>query len=85
MKKGLILYVTEGKEEIYKQEWPEFREQPNSLGTSTICVATSEDEIAYSWWRLLTRGIQHISCMKAAYNATRGKLEPYGTVLRLCG
>ena len=85
MKKGLILYVTKGKEEIHKQEWPDFREQLNSLGASAICVATSEDEIAYSWWHMITRGMQYISCMKATYNGACGKLEPYGTVLRLSG
>lgn len=83
MKKGVILYITEGKDEM--QDWLDVREPLTSLGASHICVATSEDEIAYGWWRLLARGMQHISCMKAAYNATLGSLEPYGTALRLCG
>jgi len=61
MKKGLILYVTEGKEEIHNEDWPDFGEELNSLGASAICVATSEDEIAYIWWHMITRGMNLIS------------------------
>jgi hypothetical protein len=85
MKKGLILYVIEGKEEMQMDDWSYFAEPPTSLGVSSVCVAVSEDEIAYGWWRLLARGMRQISCMKASYNAACGKLEPYGTPLRLCG
>lgn len=85
MKKGLIVYVTEGKEEMPTQDWADLREPFTSQGASAICVATSEDEIAYGWWRLLTRGMHQISCIAATYDALQGKLEPHGTVLRLCG
>lgn len=86
MKKGMILYVTEGKEEMeLRQTRPDLREQRELLGARAICLATSEEEIADGWWRLLVRGMQEISCVKASYDAVRERVETFGAPLRLCG
>jgi hypothetical protein len=86
MKKGVILYVTEGKEEIQMlQDQPDLQDASRLLGVNAVCLATSEDEIAYGWWQLIARGIQQISCMKAAYHVGPGTIEPFGMPLRLCG
>jgi hypothetical protein len=83
MKKGLILYVTEGKEQV--DDWPDLEEQRALLGADAICMALSEAEVAYGWWRLLSRGMQHICCRTASYDALRAAFEPSGAPLRLCG
>jgi hypothetical protein len=85
MKKGLIVYVTEGKEEMAMQDWTDYKEALPSMGASAVCVATSEDEIVYSWWRLLTRGMHQVSCITASFDALHCRLEPHGTPLRLYG
>lgn len=85
MKKGMIVYVTEGKEEFRPENSPILGEASKTLGVSEVCVATSEDELAYGWWRLITRGMHQISCIAAAYDAGRDALEPHGAPLRLWG
>lgn len=85
MKKGMILYVTEGKEEMQQREWPNVEEPAIRLGVNAVRLATSEDEIAYGWWELLTRGIHQVSCMKANYDPVRDEIEPWGIPMRLCG
>jgi hypothetical protein len=84
MNKGVILYITEGREEMH-QDWPDLKETCRFLGVKTVRLATSEDEIAYGWWEMLTRGIQQISCMRAAYDGGSDRFEPVGAPLRLCG
>jgi len=83
MKKGVILYVTEGKEEL--DEWMELGEEGRKLGADAVCLATSESEIAFGWWQMLTRGMQEVSCRKAAYSKLDGAFRPHGIALRLCG
>jgi hypothetical protein len=86
MKRGMILYVTEGKEEMRMlQDRPDLKEATRLLGVNAVCLATSEDELAYGWWQLITRGIQQVSCMRAAYHVGMDRLEPLGIPLRLCG
>jgi hypothetical protein len=86
MKKGMIFYVTEGKEEVWaRPDQPDVRETVTRLGVDAIRLATSEEEIAYGWWQLISRGMQQVSCMKAAYNVGLHRLEPFGEPLRLCG
>ena len=83
MKKGMILYVTEGREALNDEI--DLHEQGRELGVDAVYLATSESEIAYGWWQLLTRGMQEISCMTAAFNAPENTVEPLGVPLRLCG
>jgi len=85
MKKGLILYVTEGKEALRTREPLDLDETLRCLGMRSICLATSEEEISYQWWRLITRGMHHISCVRATYDDTKGLIHPHGATLRLWG
>ncbi len=85
MKKGMIVYVTEGKEDIPPQESMDLGGASQALGVSEVCVATSEDELAYGWWRLITRGMHQVSCIAAAYDSVRDVLEPHGRPMRLWG
>jgi len=83
MKKGVIVYITEGKEAL--QEWPELSETGKRLGAEAVCLATSEFEVAYGWWHLLTRGNQEIVCMRGTYDVLHDRVNPEGYALRLCG
>ncbi len=83
MKRGMILYVTEGRERI--GDWPELDKERKLLGADAVCLASSESEIAYGWWRLLVSGMQEVSCVRAVYDESRHLLEPWGMPLRLCG
>ena len=83
MKRGVTLYVSTGKEEL--PDWMDLGEQRKLLQADDLCVATSEADINHHWWRLLVRGMHHISCMRAEYDETRQSLEPCGTPMRLYG
>jgi hypothetical protein len=85
MKKGMIVYVTEGKDEVVLQDALDLDRASRSLGVSAVCVATSEDEMAYGWWHLISRGMHQVSCVSAAYDAAGGTFKPHGTPMRLWG
>ena len=81
MKRGMILYVTEGKEVVgAHSDRPDLKAMVSWLGVDAIRLATSEEEIAYGWWQLITRGMQQVSCMKAAYNAGLHRLIHSGSL-----
>jgi hypothetical protein len=86
MKKGIILYVTEGKEEA-RERWDrlDLGEPRERLKANAVLLATSEEEVAYGWWRMVTQGMQQIACMKAVFDPQEDRIEPFGTPLRLCG
>ena len=86
MKKGMIFYITEGKEDV------ETAEARSSLGKSlempdvdSLRLAVSEDDIVYYWWQLVSLGMSEVSCMKATYDAAQNKIAPFGAPMRLCG
>lgn len=86
MKKGLIFYVTEGKDSVPPdQNWSQLTATFNLPTAAAACVAVSEDEIAYGWWRLLCRGMHQVFCVKATYDETSDELKPFGVPLRLYG
>jgi hypothetical protein len=85
MKTGMVLYVTKGKEDVSLEESWKLGRTSSSLGVSAVCVATSEDEIAYGWWRLITRGMHQVNCVAAAYDPGRDAFEPHGVPMRLWG
>ncbi|MHC1745455.1 MAG: hypothetical protein AB9873_20855 [Syntrophobacteraceae bacterium] len=86
MKKGIIFYVTEGKEEV-RERWDrlDLKEPQARLNANEVMLATTEDEIAYGWYRMITHGMQQIACMKAVFDAGSDRIEPFGAPLRLCG
>lgn len=85
MKKGLILYVTEGKESLEMREPLDLDETRRSLGVHRVCLAMNEEDLSYQWWRLITRGMHHVSCVRAAYDDIQGLIQPHGVPLRLWG
>ena len=85
MKKGMILYVTQGKEDVPLQAAEELIETARSLGVTAVCVATTEEDAIHGWWGLLTRGMQQVLFMTAAYNAVLERFESRGAPVRLCG
>jgi len=83
MKKGVILYVAEGREGL--SDWPDLAAQQQNLKADALCIATSETEVAYGWWQMLARGMHQVSCVRAAYDASRDIVELRGGPLRLYG
>ena len=86
MKKGLIVYLVDSS------SLPETFDENNALGRLSLqydrsVLAASSDEfygIPEAWHLMLTRGMQHISCIKARLNEG-GSIELYGEPLRLYG
>ena len=85
MKKGMILYVTQGKEDVPLQAAEELIETARSLGVTAVCVAITEEDAVHGWMSLLTRGMQQVLFMTAAYNAVLERFESRGAPVRLCG
>jgi hypothetical protein len=85
MKKGMILYVTQGKEDVPLQAASELIETARSLGVTTVCVATTEEDAIHGWWSLIVRGMRQVLFMTVAYNAALDRFESRGTPVRLGG
>lgn len=56
MKKGVILYVTGGGEDIPLHDLGTIPFGILRRGIAAAHVATSEDELVYWWWYMTTRG-----------------------------
>ena len=83
MKKGLILYVTEGKELLKNKDmFPETALDPEAASTS---ITFSESDVAYAWWEMITKGIQTIFCVHVSYKPQMNALQPIGTPVRIFG
>ena len=85
MKKGMILYVTQGKEDVPLQSAADLIRTARSLGVAAVRVAITEEEAVHGWWSLLTRGMQQVLFMTADYNGVLDKFESQGAPVRLCG
>ncbi len=85
MKIGMILYVTEGKDEIPMQDFENPARVAVTPGISAVYVATSEDELMNGWWHLITKGMHQVSCTRAIYDSALRKLVMVGEPLRLSG
>ncbi len=86
MKKGMIFYITEGKDDIETaQIRPSYGKPLEMPGIDSLRLAGSEDDIVYYWWQLVTRGMCEVSCMKATYDSSQGTIAPFGSPMRLCG
>jgi hypothetical protein len=85
MKKGVILYVTGGQEEVFSGPGLDLSLLRRQLGVQSVRVATSKDDITEGWWRMIAQGMQEVCCMRARFNPSEGKLEPEGPSFRLCG
>jgi len=86
MKKGLIVYL------IDSHTLPESFDPDEALShlplasDHSVLAASTEGfyDIPQAWHLMLTRGVQHISCVKAKVGRG-GRLEVYGEPLRLYG
>jgi hypothetical protein len=85
MKKGMILYVTEGKEEVPLQGVEELIETSRSMGVTAVSVATTEEDVVHGWWHLLARGMHQVLFMTVSYDAALNSFESRSVPLRLCG
>jgi hypothetical protein len=85
MKTGIILYVTQGKERLLDQNPSDVRAVRRQLDAEAVSVATSEDEIADAWWRMVARGMHRVGCVPVRFHAESGRLEPTGRFMRLSG
>jgi predicted secreted protein len=85
MKKGMILYITQGKEDVPLQAAADLIRKARSLGVTAVCVAITEEDAVHGWWSLLTRGMQQVLFMTADYNGVLDKFESQGAPVRLCG
>lgn len=82
MKRGLIVYVTGGGE-LHEDSWGSYACM-DRFGAQAIGVARSEFEIAENWWRMITRGMQEVVCVRAQVDSEHG-MSIIGAPLRLCG
>ena len=85
MKKGMILYVTEGREDVPLQSAAELIETSRSLGVTAVCVAVSEEDVVHGWWHLITKGVHQVLFMTVVYDPVLRKFESRGAPVRLCG
>ena len=85
MKKGMILYVTKGKDEVPLQGGVDLVETSRSLGVAVVSVATTEEDVVYGWWFLVTKGVRQVFFMVVAYDAALKRFEPRGDPARLWG
>ena len=85
MKKGLVLYVTTGKEEVPMQDFPELCKTARVQGIAEAYVATTEGELNYGWCHLIQRGMHQVLCSMAIYDGNSHRLELVGESFRLCG
>jgi hypothetical protein len=85
MKKGMILYVTQGKNELNDAPCPDMSGLRRELGVQSVCLTTSEDEMSYACWRMLAAGMHQVSCMHARHHAGEHRLELGKDPFRLAG
>ena len=95
MRKGMILYVTQGKDDVPQQgetELTELIDLCRSLDVAAVCVATTEEDVHYGWWQLITKGVHQVLLMAAAYDATlesfafdRSPVRLWGLGCEACG
>jgi hypothetical protein len=85
MNKGMILYVTQGKNELDDASCLDMFGLRRELGVESVYLTTSEDEISYACWRMLAAGMHQVSCMHAQYHAEGCRLELGKLPFRLAG
>jgi len=86
MKRGVIVYIAGD----VPNEWNEdLNEMINCLGVQADIVEVVAStfgsyDIHYAWWKLVSKGVQSISCKLAMFDSEE-KLRFTGKELRLCG
>ncbi len=85
MKKGMILYVAQGKEDVPLKTGEDLAETARSFGVAGVSVANSEAEAAYGWMSLITRGMQLILFTTVEYDPVLDRFRSLTAPVRLCG
>ena len=85
MKKGMVLYVAQGKEDVPLQTGAELAETARSLGVAGVSVANSEEDAAYGWMSLITRGMQQVLFMAVEYDPVGDRFKSVAAPMRLYG
>ncbi len=85
MRKGMILYVTQGKENVPLQGGTDLIKLARSLDVAAVCVAITKEDVDYGWWQLIAKGVHQVLLMTCAYDAVPGSFEPSRAPLRLWG
>lgn len=86
MTHGMILYLRDGQDdELAMPSSEEFIDSVQSLDITTVCLATSQDQILQCWWRLIREGMHQISYVTAAYDPSKDRLHSFSTPARLMG
>lgn len=85
MKKGMILYVAQGKEDVPLKTAEELAATARAFGVAGVFVANSEEDAAYGWMSLITRGMHQVLFMAVEYDAARDSFESLAAPVRLCG
>ena len=83
MRTGVIVYVHSNPEDLAHLEALE--SAPHHLNADAVCLAANEGEISHGWWRLITRGIREVYCLRARWDSSLGMLVQQGHPMRLCG
>ena len=86
MKEGLIVYLTDSMGLPANFDADDAMASISLKCEHTVLAASTDGfyDIPEAWHLMLTRGVQHISCVKAQFNET-GQIELYGEPLRLYG
>ena len=85
MKKGVVLYVTQGRDDVPLLEDTELTGLAQSLGAVSVSVALNEQEVSYRWWELIAKGMHQVLLVMAFYDAALETFEFRGDPVRLCG
>ncbi len=85
MKKGMILYLKSDGRYAAELEEIDLVGLRRKLDVEVLRFSASEDDVADACWRMLTAGIQQISCVGATVSADRSTLELRGQPIRIFG
>ncbi len=57
----------------------------NYPGADETCLACSEAEVSWGWWRMVAKGLRRVECVSARYDERHRAVVTRGAPLRLCG
>ena len=83
MRTGIIIYVN--SQPPGQTALEDLESRADYPGADETCLATSEAEVSWGWWRLIARGVSRVSCVAATWDDRRRALVTRGAPMRLCG
>jgi hypothetical protein len=86
MKSGVIIYVV-GKEPANWDADYEMMTIKQNTKADLVEIITAQSghfDVLDAWWSLITKGMQHITCMIGEFSSA-GNLTLTGRKLRICG